>query len=271
VRAHCHSGGNDHLEVADVDARLDARLAPGELHAAEVELERADPEPVVAVQLLHVRDDIRAVADSPAEVHVEDGQEDRNRGDDEREEYGERDGQPAEHASHAARVLGRELLRVRRRVGRRLARDPEDQRTGDQEEPPAVAVGPQRRPRQQDGARDGEETEADQRPRPVALVAERRGGDRVLLALVGDDERSGGVDQEAGAAQEGEDDEADAEDCGVDLEVASQAPADAGKHAVRPAALQPPDLWDMCGVFAHEVEHGFGRRATPSGMTLSRP
>ena len=157
-----------------------------------------------------------------------------------------------EDASHAARVLGRELLRVHRRVGRGMPRDPEDHGTREQEEPPRVAVGPQRRPRQQDGARDGEEAEPDQRPRAVAPVAERRRGDRVLLALVGHDERRGGVDEDAGPAQEGEDDEADAEDRGVDLEVASQAPADAGKHAIGAAALQPADLRDMCCVFAHE-------------------
>ena len=59
------------------------------------------------------------------------------------------------------------------------------------------------------------------------------------------------VDEDAGAAEQGEDDEADAEDGGVDLEVASQAPADAGKHAIGAAALQAADLGDMCCVFAH--------------------
>ena len=151
----------------------------------------------------------------------------------------------AEHASHAARVLGRERLRIRRRARRRMPRDPEDQAAREQEQPPHVAVGPKRRPRQQDGDRHGEEPEPDQRPRPIAPVAERRRGDRVLLALVRYDERRGGVDQDAGAAQEGEDDEADAKDRGVDLEVASQAPANAGEHAIRPAALQPPDLRDL--------------------------
>jgi len=83
-----------------------------------------------------------------------------------------------------------------------------------------------------------------------------------MLALVGDDERRGGVDVDAGPAQEGEDDEADAEDSGVDLELASQAPADAGKHAIRPAALQPSDLGDVCRVFAHESR--MASRAAPN-------
>ena len=91
------------------------------------------------------------------------------------------------------------------------------------------------------------------------------------LALVGHHERRGGVDEDAGPAQEGEDDEADAEDRGVDLEVASQAPADAGKHAIRAAALQPPDLWDMCCVCVHGFRMASRALARPSGMTLSRP
>ena len=148
-------------------------------------------------------------------------------------------------APHAPGVLRGELRRVLRRVGRGLARDPEDHGTRDQEEEPGVAVRPQRDPREEDGTCDGEEAEPDQRPRAVSPVAQRRRGDRVLLALVGHDERRGGVDEDAGPAEEGEDDEADAEDSGVDLEVASEAPADAGDHAIRAAALQAPDLWDM--------------------------
>ena len=98
---------------------------------------------------------------------------------------------------------------------------------------------------EQDRPGDGEEAEPDQRPGPVAPVAERRRGDRVVLPLVGDHEPRGEVDEDAGPAEQGEDDEADAEDRGVDLEVASQAPADAGKHAIRAAALQRSDLRDM--------------------------
>ena len=79
------------------------------------------------------------------------------------------------------------------------------------------------------------------------------------------------VDEDAGPAEEGEDDEADAEDGGVDLEVASQAPADAGKHAIRAAALQRPDLRDMCCVFGHGSRMASRVAPRPSGMTLSRP
>ena len=33
----------------------------------------------------------------------------------------------------------------------------------------------------------------------------------------------------------------------MDLEVLGKAPADAGDLAIRAAALQAADLWDMCG------------------------
>ena len=264
-------GRDEDVHVADVDAHVDVRLARGQLDAAEVEVERADPEVVLVAQLLGGRGDVVAVADPASQIDVERRHEDRRRRDDECEEGGDRDREPAEQASHAARVLDRELLRVGRRLGPRLARDPEDQPAGDQEEPPRVAVEPQRRAREQDGDRDREEAEADQRPGPVPPVAERRRGDRVLLALVGHDEGRDGVDEDAGPAQEGEDDEPDAEDGGVDVEVAGQPAADAGEHSIGAAALEQPCFRDMCGRFAHGVQDGCARRARPSGMTLSRP
>ena len=137
------------------------------------------------------------------------------------------------------------------RLGGGLARDPEDHGARDQEQEPGVAVQRQGDAGQEDGSCDGEEAEADQRPRPVSPVAEGGRRDRVLLALVGHDERRGGVDEDAGPAEEGEDDEADAEDGGVDLEVAGEAAADAGDHAIRAAALQAADLWDVCGCCVH--------------------
>ena len=184
-------------------------------------------------------------------MHVEHGGEDRGGDEHEGDERCDRDADVAPEASHAAGVLRGELRRVLRRVGRGLARDPEDHGTRDQEEEPGVALRPERGPREEGSTGHGEKTEPDQRPRAVSPVAQCRRGDRVLLALVGHDERRGGVDQDAGPAQEGEDDEADAEDGGVDLEVASKAATDAGNLAIRAAALQAPDLWDMCDVCVH--------------------
>ena len=66
---------------------------------------------------------------------------------------------------------------------------------------------------------DRDEADTDQRPRPVAPVAQRRRDDRVLLAVVGHHERRREIDQDPRPAEQGEDDEGDTEDCRVDLEV----------------------------------------------------
>ena len=105
-------GRDEDVHVADVDAHVDVRLARGQLDAAEVEVERADPEVVLVAQLLGGRDDVVAVSDPASQIDVERGHEDRGSGDDEGEEGGDRDREPAEDASHATRVLGRELLRI---------------------------------------------------------------------------------------------------------------------------------------------------------------
>ena len=44
--------GDDHAQVADVDAGVDVRLADRELERTEIEVERADPELVLALQVL---------------------------------------------------------------------------------------------------------------------------------------------------------------------------------------------------------------------------
>ena len=44
--------GDDHAQVADVDARVDVRLAGRQLERAEIEVERADAELVLALQVL---------------------------------------------------------------------------------------------------------------------------------------------------------------------------------------------------------------------------
>ena len=139
-------------------------------------------------------------------------------------------------------------------VGRRSSRSAAGWRVIQRITPPATRKRNQESPcgqrvtrGEEDGAGDRDEPEADQRPGPVAPVAEGRRGDRVLLALVGHDERGGEVDEDAGPAEEGEDDEADAVEGGVDFEVLGKAPADPGDHAIRTAALQAPDLWDLCG------------------------
>ena len=105
--------------------------------------------------------------------------------------------------------------------------------------------------REEDDSGDREQAHCDQRPRPVAPVANRRRHDRVLLALVGHDEHGREVDDEAGAAEQCQYDEADPEERGVDLEVARQSPAHAGQHAVGAAALQRLDRRSLECVLVH--------------------
>ena len=110
---------------------------------------------------------------------------------------------------------------------------------------------PERDPGEQHDARQGEQPEADQRPGVVAALAQGLSGDRVLLALVRDDEHGRQVDEDPGAADQRQDDEADPVEGGVDSEVARQAPADPGEHAVVPAPLEPLDRGSFDCVFAH--------------------
>src|SRR6185295_16427178 len=102
-------------------------------------------------------------------------------------------------------------------------------------------------------SRDDDEPEPDQRPGPVAPAFERSRRDRVLLAFVGHDEHRDEIDQQAGAAEQRENDEADAVERGMYLEVVRQAPADAGEHAIRAAALQPLDRGSLDCLFIHHA------------------
>src|SRR5262249_44256419 len=88
--------------------------------------------------------------------------------------------------------------------------------------------------------------------------------DRVFLALVRDHERAGRVDEESGAAEEGEDDEPDPVEDGVDVEVLSEAAGDAGDHAVGPA---PAELFVCRRVFCHASRMPCGR----PGVDPERP
>ena len=137
--------------------------------------------------------------------------------------------------------------RRRRALGGGLARDPEDHDPRDQEQEPGAPVQRQADAREEDGPSDCKEPEPDQRPGAVSPVAEGSRRERVGVALVGHDERRGRVEEDPRAAEEREDDEADTEDGGMDLEVLGKAAADTGDLAIRAAALQAADLWDMCG------------------------
>ena len=95
---------------------------------------------------------------------------------------------------------------------------------------------PEARLREREDAEEGEQREADDPSRPVAVMLERRRGERVLGALVGDDEPGRDVEQDAGPAGERERGERDPIDDGVELEVLAEPGADAAEPAavVRP-------------------------------------
>ena len=72
-----------------------------------------------------------------------------------------------------------------------------------------------------------------------------------LLVLGGHDQDGREVDEDPRAAEQREDDEPEPEDGRVEVEVASEAAADAGDPFVVRAALEPLDLGGVCDVFAH--------------------
>ena len=79
------------------------------------------------------------------------------------------------------------------------------------------------------------------------MVVQHVGCDRVALALVRDHEQRRAVDEDAGAAEQREHDEADAVEDGIDVEVVAEAAAHSGDHAVGSA---PAEL-SVCRVFGH--------------------
>ena len=93
---------------------------------------------------------------------------------------------------------------------------------------PAPAAG-QRSPRE---SRTASATPARPSPTsgagPLAAFGEHLGGDRLLATLDRDDEHGGQVDEDPGAAEQRQDDEAEAEDGRVEVEVPTEAAGDAG-------------------------------------------
>ena len=109
----------------------------------------------------------------------------------------------------------------------------------------------------------GDEREPDHGERVLAMVAEHLGGERVPLALVGNDERAGAVDDDPGAAEQRQHDEADAVDDGVDVEVPAEAAADAGEHTVGAAPMELPECGCLCHAWSVLVERARVHPASP--------
>ena len=98
-----------------------------------------------------------------------------------------------------------------------------------------------------------------------ATVTPRAGRPRRLsgLRLAGDEQQRGQVEENAGAANEGEPDHADPEEQRVDVEVAAEARADASDHTFGPRAEKAARAGAGGAVAA--------RRATAAGRAARRP
>ena len=133
--------------------------------------------------------------------------------------------------------------RLPRRLAQRIASPATSSRTQ-----PAPALGQSSPRERRTSGGDADQAEPDEGPGAVAALGEHLCRDRLLLALVRDHEHGGEVDEEPGAAEQRQDDEAEAEDCGVEVEVAAETAGDAGDDTVGGAALEALDLRGMCDV-----------------------
>ena len=87
--------GEEHVDPAGVDAHVERRLAERELDGAQVEDELADPELVLAAEVVHARRRERALVDPVAEMYVEGREEPRHEDDEQDDERDDDDPEPA--------------------------------------------------------------------------------------------------------------------------------------------------------------------------------
>ena len=147
---------------------------------------------------------------------------------------------------------------------------PEDGEAGEQDREPAGSdTEPPTREEQEE--RDAGEAEADDGPRPVAALGQDLGRDRPVTALDRNHEDGREVDEDAGAAEQREDDEAEPEDGRVELEVAAEAAGDTCDQGVGRAALEALDLGRVCDVFIHASRLTRGACCVYSGSPWSDP
>ncbi len=177
------------------------------------------------------------IADSVAEADVEPGEREHDGGD----EGGERrDDEGDEHLQQPAAPAS-------------ASADPEDGEADDEDEDPAGAgFGPERGTREKHDQCGPGDREADQRPGPLFSLSQHLLREGAFLALARHDERSGEIHENSCPSEQGENDEADAKDGRVELEVAAEPAADAGEHFVRRAPLEPPHSGGMCDLFGHD-------------------
>src|SRR5687768_8760744 len=171
--------------------------------------------------------------DVPRDVDTDGGQQREGSGC--REQY-------AEDGEEDRRLPGRADLRAR--LGRRLAvaraalRDHDREPAEQEQRPGEAAVRPEVGLRDDRDGRDPDERDAGEQPGPVTVPPERLGDDRVPLALIGDDERRGDIEQDPGPADERQHGEGDPEERRGEVEVAPEAAGDAREDAVVSAAVK---------------------------------
>ena len=86
--------------------------------------------------------------------------------------------------------------------------------------------------------------------------------------LVGHEQPAGAVQDQAGAAEEGEHDEGDPQDERVDVEVAGEAAGDAGDLAVGGGAAEPAEVADLVAGDAGALRRPTGRSGASGGVVV---
>ena len=169
----------------------------------------------------------------------------------------------------------RPLRRVRRGRGRRRGRTPRPAAV------PAVVAGQQpERDQRDDRQRPGEPEGRPTSRRPARARRSRRrrsarrcgcarrGGPAASpVSVLGHQQPAGAVQDQAGAAEEGEHHERDPQDERVDVEVAGQAAGDAGDLAVGRGAAQPAEVADLVAGDARAVVVRWGPAGGPDGAS----
>ena len=151
-------------------------------------------------------------------------------------------------AADSRQGLGRHCVARRRAPSADLP--PHERGTRDRRGEPHVAgIGPDARLAEGEDADEREQREPDGAARTVALALQRDGHDRVLLALLGNDEPGGNVEEDPRAPGERERDEGDPVDRGVEVEVGPEPGGDAAEPAPVARPRQASRLADRFGGF----------------------
>jgi hypothetical protein len=140
-----------------------------------------------------------------------------------------------DRAGRRRRALGRGSAAV---ALRELGRDQGDDAGDDQEDPRVAAAPPGM------AGQDHQDEQADEHERHGA-AAPVEGHPAPVAALLGEEQPARDVEEEPGSAEEGQDDEGDPHDQGVDVEVAGQTARDTRDTAVTGRTPDPAQVADV--------------------------